>query len=329
MSNYKVNCISKSRTPQCDIDKAIQNNGGLSNVLSQGNRTSTTNFLSTGGIIVSTGDTLSGETNLNLLSGSGNASKVIITSAGTSSDSIDINSSGGVDVDASGPLSITSTTTTGSSNLTHTGSSGNDLTVETTAGSLILRGGEAASDAVQITSSNAAGGIEVTAGNGGLSLSSGEDITVNHGATNNTVFSSGNATVLTLGTQTIPDVIFGANAVFDSGSGGGLFFNNAVNVTQTTNNTTAVTANSTVCQITMFEAVPTSSTQAFTLNNNTITANSYIFLTCSALSTTDGIPPTLSFDNLAAGSLTLIIRNIDDTNAVPAPIINVLVVNPV
>lgn len=51
-----------------------------------------------------------------------------------------------------------------------------DLTAQSTAGSVVIDGGEAAADAVQITASDVAGGVTVTAGTGGISLNAGGDI---------------------------------------------------------------------------------------------------------------------------------------------------------
>jgi len=84
------------------------------------------------------------------------------------------NAAGGIDVDA-GTAGITVDTTgllsldaAGTTNLTTTGAF--DLTVNSTAGSVIVTGGEAAVDAVQINASNAAGGVDINVGTGGITV---------------------------------------------------------------------------------------------------------------------------------------------------------------
>ena len=108
------------------------------------------------------------------------AGQIVIDSSEAAADAIRIvasNAAGGIDVDAgtggialdtTGPLSLDSTSATAASNFTTVGAAGVDLTVSSTAGSLILTGGEAAADAVLINASNAAGGIDVNAGTGGI-----------------------------------------------------------------------------------------------------------------------------------------------------------------
>lgn len=106
-------------------------------------------------------------------------SSIVINSSGTGADAVKITSSsatGGLDIDAgttgiaidtTGGLSLDSQGTT---NLTTTGAF--DLTVSSTAGSTIISGGEAAVDAVRIVSSNAAGGVDIDSGTGGITVDS-------------------------------------------------------------------------------------------------------------------------------------------------------------
>lgn len=53
-----------------------------------------------------------------------------------------------------------------------------DLTLQSTAGSVIIDGGEAITDAVEIHASNVAGGIKLAAGTGGILLDSGGDVEI-------------------------------------------------------------------------------------------------------------------------------------------------------
>lgn len=71
----------------------------------------------------------------------------------------DVNATGAVTVDTLASISLDSAT---ASNFTVTGSA--DLTLASTAGSVIASSGEAVIDAIQLTASNAAGGVTVTTG---------------------------------------------------------------------------------------------------------------------------------------------------------------------
>jgi hypothetical protein len=84
--------------------------------------------------------------------------------ASNAAGGIDIDcGTGGCTLDSTGVLSLDSA---GATNLTATGAF--DVTVSSTLGSVIVSGGEAAADAVQLTSSNAAGGVLLTSGTGGI-----------------------------------------------------------------------------------------------------------------------------------------------------------------
>ena len=103
---------------------------------------------------------------------------ISLTSGLASADAINITSSdaaGGVDIDSgTGGMFLVSTgavSITGAAASTFfTTGAGIDLTLDSTAGSIIVDGGEAASDAVQITASDAAGGVDIAAGTGGIDL---------------------------------------------------------------------------------------------------------------------------------------------------------------
>lgn len=70
---------------------------------------------------------------------------------------------GGIDIATTGAFSIDGAA---ASNITLTGAF--DMTLNSTAGSMIIDGGEAVADAIQLTASNAAGGITLTSGTGGI-----------------------------------------------------------------------------------------------------------------------------------------------------------------
>lgn len=141
---------------------------------------------STGGVIVDTTGaisldsaaasnfTVTGAFDLTLNSTAGS---VVITGAEAAVDAVQINAvtalggvdinagTGGMTVDSGGLLSLDAA---GIVNLTTTGAF--DITVNSTAGSVIVQGAEAAVDAVTINASNAAGGVDVNAGTGGVTV---------------------------------------------------------------------------------------------------------------------------------------------------------------
>ncbi len=87
-----------------------------------------------------------------------------VTNAGAGAGLIDMDSDGAIEIDAGTGVSIDAGA---ASNLS---TSAGDLTVDAAAASLILTGGEAAADAVRIQADNAAGGIDVDAGTGGIAV---------------------------------------------------------------------------------------------------------------------------------------------------------------
>jgi len=78
---------------------------------------------------------------------------------------------------------LTSIDSAGTTNLTTTGAFA--LTVNSTAGQLTLQSGQAAADAVRINASNAAGGIDVDAGTGGITLDTTGAMSLDSAATSN------------------------------------------------------------------------------------------------------------------------------------------------
>lgn len=120
-------------------------------------------------------------------------SSLVLSSTGTAADAIKITSgsgsTGGVDLDAgssgidmltTGPVSIDAE---GTSNFTTTGAF--DLTVESTAGSVNILGGEAAADAVKITAGDVAGGIDINAGSGGVTVDTTAGFSIDSATTSN------------------------------------------------------------------------------------------------------------------------------------------------
>jgi len=102
------------------------------------------------------------------------ASKIHLDAEGTGTNAIDIDSAGGIDIDADGLVAIGG----GGGGQFIVGGAGNDLTLSSEGGSLYITGsdnvgiqGEAATaTAIVINTSNAAGGIDINAGTGGIAI---------------------------------------------------------------------------------------------------------------------------------------------------------------
>jgi hypothetical protein len=170
--------------------------------------------------------------------------------ASNAAGGIDVNAgTAGIDVATTGVLSIDSA---GTSNLTTTGAF--DFTVSSTAGSVIVSGGEAVADAVQITSSNAAGGVLVTTGTGGFAAnavgaaapitldavgvlelnSSGAAISIGQDAANFAVnVGTGGTRTVTLGSATLT-----SSTVINCGTGAANIASNATDHTTTVGSVT-------------------------------------------------------------------------------------------
>lgn len=98
-------------------------------------------------------------------------------------------------------------------------------------------------------------------------------------------------------------------------------------VTQATSKSTAVTLNKSAGQITMNNASLATSTNAtFTLNNSTISANDAVILTISGGQTTPGSYNVFA-NSLAAGSVSITLRNISGGTLSEAIVINFAVIH--
>lgn len=194
----------------------------------------------------------------------------IVASAGAGGIDID-SGTGGITIDSAGVLSLDSA---GITNLTVTGAF--DLTAQSTLGSVIVSGGEAAADAVQITASDAAaGGILLTSGIGGIASNAvGAAAPITLDAVGVVEINSSGAAIgigndadnfaLNLGIAGVRTVTLGSgtgasSTVVNSGTGAASFGANATDHTTTIGSTTGVSA--TVLQsgtgkITMTGTVP-------------------------------------------------------------------------
>ena len=98
-------------------------------------------------------------------------------------------------------------------------------------------------------------------------------------------------------------------------------------VTQATSKSTAVTLNKSAGQITMNNASWATATNAtFTLNNSTISANDAVILTISGGQTTAGSYNVFA-NSLAAGSVSITLRNISGGSLSEAIVINFAVIH--
>jgi hypothetical protein len=129
-------------------------------------------------------------------------SSILILSSGTGADAIKLTASGttsGIDIDAgtsgvladtTGPISLGAAA---ASDFTVTGAF--DLTLESTLGSVIIKGGEAAVDAIQLTTTDVAGGIDINAGTGGITVDTTAGFSVD-GATASNITLTGTAQLI-------------------------------------------------------------------------------------------------------------------------------------
>jgi hypothetical protein len=98
-------------------------------------------------------------------------------------------------------------------------------------------------------------------------------------------------------------------------------------VTQLTSKTTAVTLDKSAGRITMNNALLTTATNAtFTLNNSTISANDTVILTISGGQATPGSYNVFA-NNLAAGTVSISLRNISGGSLSEAVVINFCVIH--
>lgn len=120
------------------------------------------------GTAVTSLDLLSDVGGITLRAGLATADAINIT-ATNAGGGIDVDSgTAGVIVDTTGAISLDSAA---ASNFTVTGAF--DLTLNSTAGSVVVTGAEAAVDAIQLNATTALGGIDINAGTGGITVDSG------------------------------------------------------------------------------------------------------------------------------------------------------------
>lgn len=152
---------------------------------------------------------------------------------------IDVNAAANMDIDVTGTFDMLSTGAfsidgTGASNVT---TATGDMTLAATAGSAVVSGGEAAVDAVQITAGNAAGGVDVNAGTGGVTVDTTGGFSIDGDTASNVTVTTGALTIatvtsgdLTLSTTTAGDILVNGAAEIDLTAAGLIDVNAGANL---------------------------------------------------------------------------------------------------
>jgi len=310
----------------------LDSSGGL--IVDCTSVTSSTSITHTGAAGVDlTLECLSGSSNL--IGGEAVADAVNIQSSNAAGGISMVSGTAGINLSGTGFFSSTTTGTGAGSNITHTGAAGQDLTVSCLNGSTIISSGEAVSDAIQFTASNAAGGISMVSGTSGFSLSGTgffSSTTTGTGAGSNITHTGAAGQDLTVSCLSGSTIISSGEAVSDAiqlttsnasggisvitGSGGWNF--PKATVTQLGAITNAVTADSVSGVVTTVNAATASlGVNTFTVNNDRCIATSVVHVNIQNYSgtyTTNGLP-TVNVNNISAGAFDIVILNTHNANA--------------
>jgi hypothetical protein len=259
------------------------------------------------------------------LNGGTSETAEIIVEQGTDLESILLNSvNGGVDITAgvNDPEAITIETTNHGGIFIHAdGDPGNDITLRNENGGVTLIAGEAANNAISINAVDVAGGIRIGAGTGGEVHGIADGVfTVITGTGAISISDDATDTTITIGTGAgVKDVAIGSDhttslTTITAGTAGielatGAIAANAGKISMapltssTASPTAAVTMGARVGRAT-FTGFTTASTasQAFTITNSTVIANSGIFVTVQNTSGGNDCQMTLDSVVTAVGS---------------------------
>lgn len=238
------------------------------------------------------------------------AGRAVMTSGQAAADAVHLNAfhaAGGINmdsgtagttIDSTGAISVDAAA---ASNFTVTGA-GVDMTIGSTAGRVVIDGGEAVADAVNIDASHANGGITMTSGTGGTTIAS------------------------TVGPISLTTSQFGVDSVHIESTNGGVDFATGThgiafpkgNVTQTTNINTTVIVHATTGVITTVSAATAGSdADIFTVTNNRCSATSLVLANLvdyAGTFNTDGLP-VIQVDNITASAFDIVIINADNATA--------------
>ncbi len=267
------------------------------------------------------------------------AGTAIVIDASNAAGGLDIDSgTGGIAVDSTGAISLDSAA---ASNFTATGAF--DVTLSSTAGSMLIDGGEAATDAVNIDASNAAGGIDMDSGTGGVAIDSSGAISIDGAAASNfnvtgagidiTVGSAAGRIIVDAGENAAQAIYLHLNAGTsetldihsDQGTGdtsvnirsdsGGITLNSgtgAVLMTPQTGSVAGVslTLNARVGVATFTgQTTGAGSNEDFTITNSSLGAGDGVFVTVSNLGSNDADMTLEGVITQTAGTLTVHTQN--------------------
>jgi hypothetical protein len=278
-----------------------------------------TNLTATGAFDVSVISTLGSV----VLNGGEAAVDAITITATDAAGGVDINAgTGGITLDTTGTLSIDATA---AMNMTATGAF--DVTVSSTAGKVINTSAKAAADAIEITASDAAGGLDLNAGTAGITLDSTGSISIDAAGASNLSTTTGDMTVhSTAGSIIVSSGEAVADAIkinaTDAAGGiqlvagtGSIALSSLGSVSMVPDTTTEAspTAATTldkrvgVCTFTGFTTAAAAA-EVFTITNSFVSATSAIFVTVSNIGSNDA-QMTLTRVKQAAGSFQVTATN--------------------
>jgi len=196
-------------------DISITNTGGSVNITATEAAADAVVITSTGGVDITTSATYDiditatgGKVLVNatedaagavsLITNGGTSETIVLTNTlGEGTDAFNIDASaGGVDIDSVKDVAV------------DLSGSGANFDVDSAAGSIYLDGGEAAANAIVIDASNAAGGIDIDAGTGGINmLATGGDVTITNTTAKDIIIDAQAGRVLITGTESAADAI--------------------------------------------------------------------------------------------------------------------------
>ena len=301
--------------------------------LSTGTGTKTVNI---GNADVSTTSNVIGPVNINV---SHNANTAINSGTSTGTLTLGNSAAGAITIDSGAGVSIDAAT---ASNLT---AAAGDLSLVATAGSIVISGGEAVVDAVKISTTNAAGGIDIDSGTGGITVDSTGAISLGGSGASDFTLSSGDLTLESANAVNIVSTENAADAIYlhadggtsstirihnDTGTGddsirlisdgGGINLNSGGNVTMSAATGSAASPTTTlaleghmcVATFTGF-ALALSTSQSFTITNALATSSAHIVGSACHMGTNNA-PLSVGF-NSNGGSLIANVTNTSTTTA--------------
>ena len=271
-----------------------------------------------------------------------------LDSSQSAADAIRVNTSdaaGGIDVDAgTGGIAIDTTgaislDSAAASNFTATGAF--DLTLQSTAGSVLIDGGEAVADAINIDASHADGGIDIDGGTAGITIDSTGSVSIDAATASNLTCAAGDLTLeATTGSVNVNALEDAAQSIYlhadggtsetidihaDQGTGdtsvnihsdaGGITLNSGIGAVLMTPQTGSVAGTSLTLHARVGVATFTGQTTGagsnldLTITNNQVTQGCGCFVTVSNIGTNDADITLEGVITQTAGTLTIHTQN--------------------